>query len=302
MKNPYPDDNFLARWLSNNLTTNEKEEFEKSEDYKKYKRIIDKVDTLGSLPYDKKKLFNSIQRNIEKESKTIQLVPKWIYGVAATLLMIMGLFVLCDSSTKYSTDFGEQTSLTLPDGSEVILNSKSSLKFKKADWDTNRTVTLTGEAFFKVKKGSDFLVNTSSGDVSVLGTQFNVNSSSDFFEVMCHEGKVKAIGTAGKTIILTKQKAYRIVGNTVENWDIKELKPSWLSGETTFLNTPLKQVIESLQNQFDLTFDKNDINEHKRFTGSYSHNDIELALKTIFVPMEISFTLKNKNNVILTKK
>ncbi|KAA1246918.1 FecR family protein [Aquimarina sp. RZ0] len=302
MKNPYPDDGFLARWLSSDLTTKEKETFEKSEDYKKYVRIIDKVDTLNTLPYDKEKLFNAIQQDIQKETKTIKLVPKWTYGVAATILVIVGVFFFFDTSTEYTTNFGEQTSLTLPDGSEVILNSKSSLKFKKSDWDTNRIVMLTGEAFFKVRKGSDFLVNTISGEVSVLGTQFNVNSRKDFFEVMCHEGKVKAIGNNRKEIILTKEKAYRVVDDTTENWTIKGSEPSWVLGETTFTNTPLKQVIQSLQHQFDLSFDKNSINEDQRFTGSYSHKDVEIALRTIFGSMEITYSIKDNNKVILTKK
>jgi len=302
MKNPYSDETFLARWLNGDLDAKEMVEFEKSKDYQKYITIINKIDTLASPAYNKEKVFSAIKNEIHKNNKpTIHIIPKWSYGIAATLVMLLGLYFFFDSSTTYATDYGEQITVELLDGSEVILNSKSILKFKKSDWKTNRVVSLDGEAFFKVKKGSDFIVETTSGKVKVLGTQFNVNTQKDFFEVICHEGKVKATGGKNEAI-LTKGKAFRVANNIVENWDAETTKPSWLSGETTFTNTPLRQVINSMENQFNITFDKRKIDQNQRFTGSYNHNNIELALKTIFVPMEISYTFNNENNIVLVKE
>jgi len=63
----------------------------------------------------------------------------------------------------------------------VVLNSKSTISFNKTDWKNNRQLTLDGEAYFKVEKGSTFTVNTNNGSVTVLGTQFNVNSTRRFF-------------------------------------------------------------------------------------------------------------------------
>ncbi|MDH7444700.1 FecR family protein [Aquimarina sp. 2201CG14-23] len=302
MKNPYSDDTFLARWLNGDLNAEEKIMFEKSEDYKKYVTIIDKIDTLGSPSYDKQKLFNAIQEDIQEKDTKIRFIPKWTYGIAATLLAIIGLFFFFNNTTVHSTGYGEQITVELLDGSEVILNSKSELKFKKSDWKNNRTVSLTGEAFFRVKKGSDFIVVTESGNIQVLGTEFNVNTQKDFFEVICHEGKVKATGTNNEEAILTKGKAFRIANGDIENWDIETTQPTWASGETTFSNTPLKQVIKSLENQFAITFSKENIDQNQRFTGSYSHKDIQLALKTIFVPMEISYTFENEKNIVLVKE
>ncbi len=301
MENPYSDNNFLARWLNNDLSLEEKVSFEKSADFLKYKKIVKGVDTLKTPSYDKEKLFNGILEGIKKETKTIRLVPKWTIGIAASLLVLIGVFFFFNDQKEFSTDYGEHITFKLPDGSEVTLNSRSSLKFKKSDWDENRIVTLDGEGFFKVKKGSDFLVKTTSGTVEVLGTQFNVNTQKKFFEVICHTGKVKAIGSNNEVSILRKGNAFRISDDTVENWKIETTEPAWLTGETTFRNTPLKQVIISLQNQFNISFDKRNIDENQRFTGSYNNKDIELALKTIFVPMEISFTFKDENHIVLSK-
>ncbi|WP_298318542.1 FecR family protein [uncultured Aquimarina sp.] len=302
MENPYSDETFLARWLNGTLDAKEKIEFEKSEDYQKYVTIINKIDTLDSPEYDKENIFQAIKDDITKNKKTIPLIPNWSYGIAATLLALIGLFFFFDTATTHTTDYGEQITIELLDGSEVILNSKSELSYKESNWKNNRTVTLTGEAFFKVKKGSDFLVETSSGNVKVIGTQFNVNTQKDFFEVICHEGKVKAIGYNSKEAILAKGRAFRVANNIVENWQTETTKPSWISGETTFTNTPLKQVILSLENQFNITFNKDKIDQNQRFTGSYNHDNIELALKTIFVPMEISYTFKNENHIVLVKE
>lgn len=302
MKNPYSDETFLARWLNGDLDAKETIEFEKSKDYQKYVTIINKIDTLESPRYNKEKVFSAIKNHISKKNKsTIRILPKWSYGIAATLVVLLGVYFFFDSATTYTTNHGEQITVELLDGSEVILNSKSILKFKKSDWETNRIVSLDGEAFFKVKKGSDFIVETTSGKVKVLGTQFNISTQKDFFEVICHEGKVKAIDNNNE-VTLTKGKAFRVANNIVENWDTETTEPSWLSGETTFTNTPLRQVIFSLENQFNITFNKEKIDQNQRFTGSYNHNNIQLALKTIFVPMEISYTFNNENNIVLVKE
>ncbi|AXT56337.1 FecR family protein [Aquimarina sp. AD1] len=303
MKNPYSDETFLARWLNNDLNDKEKAEFEKSKDYQKYITIIDKIDKLQSPNYNKKEVFNTIKNELQEKPKVRTFITRWTYGAAAALLALIGLFFFFDNTTTHATDYGEQITIELLDGSEVVLNSKSELKFKKSDWENQRKVTLVGEAFFKVKKGSNFVVETESGEVRVLGTQFNVNVQKDYFEVICSEGKVKAIGhNSTKEVILTKGKAFRVSDNIVENWETEITEPSWMSGETTFINTPLKQVIQSLENQFKISFDKKSINQDKRFTGSYNHNDIELALKTIFVPMEISYTFNNENHIVLVKE
>src|SRR5690606_31103004 len=73
---------------------------------------------------------------------------------------------------------GGQYKLTLPDGSRVWLNSASSLKYATNHFERNRTVTLTGEAYFEVKSDSrkPFRVITDRQNVTVLGRNFNSNS------------------------------------------------------------------------------------------------------------------------------
>lgn len=76
---------------------------------------------------------------------------------------------------------GGQYRLTLPDGSRVWLNSASSLTYTANHFEQNRTVTLTGEAYFEVESDSrkPFRVMTDKQTVTVLGTKFNINSYPD---------------------------------------------------------------------------------------------------------------------------
>ena len=124
-------------------------------------------------------------------------------------------------------------------------------------------------------------------------------SRQHYFEVRCQEGKVRVTsnGTKGEVILLPGN-AVRIVSNKIEKWDYNINEPNWLIGETTFYNTPLSQVIISLENQFQITFDSSAVDLSERFTGGFTHKDLNLALKTVMIPMDISYSVDN-NKIIL---
>ncbi len=295
---------FLAKWLENDLDPQEKEHFEQSSDYPKYVKIIEGLDKLQAPAYDKKKAFDTITKEIYPTTTPVRTLQsyKWLMGVAASIMILVGLFLFSNQDQQLSTDYGEQAVVALPDGSEVTLNARSTITYNEKSWEKERLVTLDGEAFFKVQKGSTFTVVTKSGKVAVLGTQFTVNSEKNFFEVVCHEGKVRTTPLQQPATILTQGNAYRIHQGTVEKWNIATSAPSWITGESTFKNAPLLQVISAMQKQFNITIQNQHIDSDVRFTGSYSHEDLTLALKTIFIPMEISFTFKDENTIVLVKE
>ena len=305
MENHLTDNTFLARWISGDLTSEELEAFKKSKDYPIYKKINEASQTLDVPSYNKQELFNKIQhqnaiQELIAKPKVIKLIPNWAYGVAASIVIVFGVFYFMNSQTHFETHFSEQLAVTLPDYSKVQLNANSQLDYKSRQWENNRELTLNGEAFFDVEKGTSFKVNTSEGIIEVLGTEFSVTVRDNFFEVQCFEGKVKV--TSSNTIneaILTQGKAFRIVNKNAEAWDFILDEPNWLQGESSFNNTPLSQVIVALENQFEITFDKSNIDTNKRFTGSFIHTDLKLALKTVFSPMEVTYKAKDKNTILL---
>src|SRR5690606_8146867 len=79
------------------------------------------------------------------------------------------------------TPIGKQVHLTLPDGSKVWLNARSSLTYAVNNFEQTRTVRLEGEAYFEIfsDAAKPFRVVTDKQTVMVLGTKFNVNSYPD---------------------------------------------------------------------------------------------------------------------------
>ena len=297
------DDTFLARWLANDLTEEEKLRFENSAEHQDYLQIIESVDLMEAPSFDKKSILSSIQQKQQiQTSKVRKLKTSWLYtAAAAVVLLFVGFsFMYLNADETFETGFGEKITVNLPDGSEVLLNAKTTLSFNENSWDTDRTVSLDGEAYFKVKKGEKFTVATTSGTVEVLGTEFNVHThDDDIFEVKCHEGKVKATSKTQKTAILTQGKAFSYVEGKTTSWSFNTNDPSWRDGESNFMEMPIKHVIKALQDQYEFEFIAENIDTTQRFTGTFSHKNLKLALRTVFDPMEISYTFKGEKTVIL---
>ncbi|PIA78995.1 hypothetical protein BFR04_05600 [Gaetbulibacter sp. 4G1] len=304
MEKQYSDDTFLARWISGELTPEELSEFKKSKDYKSFERINKGAQNLSVPAYNKNNAFSKLQEDINKKTKTVKLIPNWAYRAAAILVVALSvLFFLNNKSTHFKTGVGEQLVVTLPDNSKVNLNANSSIKFKEKDWSENRELKFSGEAFFDVEKGSSFRVKSDEGIVEVLGTEFNVISKNNFFEIKCYEGKVKVLNSGNNDLaILTLGKAFRVHNKENKNWTFIEKTPTWIQGESSFKDMPLKQVIKALEDQYEIKFDISLINLNRRFTGSFTHKNLKLALQTVFTPMNINYTTSKNNTIILKDK
>lgn len=100
---------------------------------------------------------------------------RWILAAAVVLLVFgAGLFLV---PKTVNAPYGEMANVTLPDGSEIELNSGSEVRYNRLFSLSNREVSLNGEAFFSVKNGSlPFEVNANGTTVRVTGTRFNVRS------------------------------------------------------------------------------------------------------------------------------
>jgi len=299
MKKDLTDEAILRQWLEGDLSPEELEQLKNHEAFNDYKKIIDATEGLYVPEYDADKLFSKIKERKQFTKKPIKRIAYWLSASAAAILLLFIYFA--NQTIEYSTGIGEDLVVTLPDNSKVHLNSNSFLEYKKNDWENNRTLKFSGEAYFEVSKGQKFLVETKEGIVEVLGTKFNVIAQSDFFEVLCQEGKVKASNNAGKSGILTQGKGFRSIENQEFILEFNGNRPSWLKGESSFNGTPLTQVIVALQNEFGVVINYKNIDKNQRFTGSFTHENLELALKTVFDAMEISYTFEDDQKIVLYK-
>jgi transmembrane sensor len=302
MKNEHTDDTFLSRWLHNDLTNDELVSFQKTTEYKEYQKIIDATENFNAPNFDKQNVFEKITQKTTNK-KVRKLISNWMYAAAASVVLLLStVYYLTGSNETFSTSFGEQLALVLPDGSEVLLNSKSSITYKKSDWfDGKRTLELKGEGYFKVKKGATFSVHSTNGSVNVLGTQFNVKTNPSYFEVLCYEGKVQ-VENHQETAILTKGLSFRkIEKRNSEKGTFTNSKPNWIDGESSFNNTPLQFVLKELEKQYQIKIVPTNIDVNTLFTGAFTNKNLHLALQTICAPLAIQFTI-NDATVVLSKK
>lgn len=286
------NDTYLAKWMEGSISDKELENYISKTEIEKYIALRESIEL-------RQKLENPLDINLKALEETIaKRKLKVIYKKAAILSMsaaaVAILFLIISpfsSSQMHMASISETKVFALPDKSVVTLNSNSNLSFIEEKWkDNDRQVYLEGEAFFKVEKGEKFTVKTKHGTVSVLGTQFNVVSANDYFEVYCYTGKVKVVSN-NDSIILTPNKAVRkISDNTKFEKDLTTLDtPSWINGESSFKSTPLSQVIEALENKYGVTVTINGVDLKQRFTGSFTHDNIDFALKTVFEAMDIPY-------------
>ena len=201
--------------------------------------------------------------------------------------------------TTFTTDFSEKIAIDLPDNSKINLNALSSITFNKSDWKNNRNITLKGEAFFDVEKGSSFNVNTTTGTVKVLGTEFNVKQRNNFFEVTCYEGLVQVTYKNNKTKIKPGE-SFLLLNDLVINNKTDYSKPQWLSNTSAFKSLPLKEVIAEFERQYNVKVEAKNINTDLLFTGRFTHDNLDLALKSITQPLQLTY--KKSNQTIILKR
>ncbi|MAU71963.1 MAG: histidine kinase [Pseudozobellia sp.] len=289
-------ENYLAKWLNGELTPSELEEFKNSDQYATYVRILEASENLEGPDFDSDKVLEAINnRKILTEPRVVRLNPfKNFLRVAAVAAIIMfGAFLYLKTlDTTIDTSFAQNKELVLPDKSIVILNADSHISYSESNWKDNRKIDLKGEAFFKVAKGQKFTVNTKAGNVSVLGTQFNVIQRNGVFEVTCYEGMVN-VNFKKIEKNLSAGDSFKVIdGQIVETGNTITQKPSWLNDESTFSSVPLKYVLAEFERQYNIEIEVYNIDTDQLFTGTFTHTDKDLALKSISVPSQIKFKLE----------
>ncbi|RZS93256.1 FecR family protein [Aquimarina brevivitae] len=296
------DENFLARWINGELSKEELEDFKNHPDYKTYQKIKVATDALDTRAFDEEAALRSIKSKKEKPVKKLNPIVKWYpyVAVAASLAILFALLFFNPTET-FETSYGEKLTVTLPDGSEMILNATSKASFNADNWNENRVVDLSGEAYFKVKKGSKFTVETENGQVWVLGTQFTVQSLNDFFEVSCFEGKVRVEDAKHKRI-LTQGMAYRTINTNSEDWTFEEEEPTWIDNTTSLRSVPFTFVIKKLEQQYGITVNTTAVNINKTYTGTFPNTDKEVALNTVFSTLGVAYSISEDGKTVILEK
>ena len=289
----------ILKWLNEELSSQEIEDLKQSEGSDTLEKIAHYSSHLETPKVDAQKALDQFKaRNkSKKETKVRTLNFKTLYRVAAILVVLLtsAYFLFYNTTTTFETQIAQTKTFQLPDASEVILNAASKITFKEKEWKNKRNLSLDGEAYFQVKKGQTFSVNTIDGVVQVLGTHFNVKQRKNYFEVSCYEGLV-SVTHNNETIKLPPGKTFRLINNYIEQVpDFNAQNPSWMQKESSFDRIPLDQVMAELERQYDIKIKTEGVDTSKLFTGSFTHTNQKIALEAITIPLKLSYRLEGKN-------
>lgn len=255
---------------------------------------------------------------IKRTSKIFRLhVIQQIAAILILSVLLTGLytyFFAGDDETFHESGYyqevlaayGTRTNVDLPDGTTVILNSGSSLRFSSVFAKNNmRRVELRGEGYFEVAKDTErpFIVNAGKIDIKVLGTQFNVNAYDvePDVNIVLVEGEV-AIGKANSNFsdnIMALKPNQLARFNISENKIYKETSITlekhigWVEGKMIFVDDPIMDVVKRLENWYNTDIKIADEQLLKyRFTGTFVNESLEGILSAFSLTSPLRYDIK----------
>ena len=151
---------------------------------------------------------------------------------------------------------------------------------------------MEGEAYFEVKKGQKFTVNSKLGSVNVLGTTFSVATGKDVFLVTCYTGKV-AVNHQSSRLILKAKDSFSSHNNQVSQ--VNTALPTFMRQWSMFEKTPLAEVVKSIEKMKQVTIDVK-LDESYLFSGGYSSDMVtEDIVQLISQSLGLSYRKINDN-------
>jgi ferric-dicitrate binding protein FerR (iron transport regulator) len=211
------------------------------------------------------------------------------------------------SAPQYNTLFNPRGSrvidMELADGSHVWLNAGSSIRYPVAFTGNERTISMTGEAYFEVAHNAamPFRVISDKAEVTVLGTHFNVNAYSDEAntKVTLLEGSVKVNGSGAAKILRPGEQAQVTDKIAVTaDADLEEVM-AWKTGKFIFGE---KADIETIMRQVSRWYDVDIAYQGKiasHFGGTISRQvNISEVLKILEATGNVKCSVQGKKVII----
>lgn len=192
------------------------------------------------------------------------------FAVAVACIVLTAVFFKINSNQvmnffeeKYiveKTAVDETKNIVLPDGSKVVMNSMSTLKYPAQFASSNRAVELlSGEAMFEVEKDANrpFIVSCEQSTVKVLGTIFNINAyDSTAIYVSLKEGAVQFARGNFQYIMSPDErlsfdkKTHKVKVETI----VAETDLAWKEQQWVFQNKSIVHILAQLAQSKQLSF------------------------------------------------
>ena len=208
--------------------------------------------------------------------------------------------------------FGHYYKITVPDSTMVWINSGSKLKYYSDIPNDIRLIELQGEAYFEVthNKNVPFIVKTNDQEVKVLGTAFNINSQEkdNFIKTTLVTGSLQITGNKDKKSTFSikikpgEQAVYSKMEKIIEVRKVNaEVYCSWKDGYYTFMDTPFREVIETISRYYgvEIVLQGEAQNFDKKISGKLVRdNTITQTLDKIKLLLPFEYKFSDKKIII----
>lgn len=254
---------------------------------------------------------------------------KYLIACLSVAAIIATIFFYNSAQTQRSSEGDSsivaadtRSKVVLPDGTTVFLNIGSKIDYDKGFNGKERKVILTGEAYFDVAHNPEkpFIVHTSTADIRVYGTQFNVkNYDEEAWETTLLTGKVEVLVNnaakerfilkpsqklsipkqgedAGRYVKESKRKEEKIVISQYKTLRSIVAETSWIEDKMVFVDKPLYEIAAELERQFHITVSFNsEKTKMYRYTGAFSNQSLTEVLQILDISRPIKYRLENNH-------
>lgn len=189
---------------------------------------------------------------------------------------------------RFRTGVGQTTTVTLPEGSVVTLDSETEMRLRETPRE-RRVDLVGGRAFFRVAKDASrpFIVNAGGKSVRAIGTAFEVSFEHGNMVVTLAEGKVRVEEAgAGSGSGTDMAPGGQLVIGADHNWTLRRVdvakETSWTEGRLIFMRDPLSDAVAEM-NRYStrkLVFKDGQIPE-KEVVGVFEAGDVEGFVKAM---------------------
>lgn len=320
-------ENLILSFFSESLSPVEEEELNSwialSEENRKYFQKQQEIwfsctDENELKEYDAEKAFRLFKNRInassrKKDGLSLKLVARYAAAILALCLISYFSYNQGENNLKgvlkqitVEVPLGSQTRLYLPDKTMVVLNAGSRISYSQDFGVYKREVEIEGEGYFEVMHNDKlpFKVKSRDVQVNVLGTKFNIKDypEDDNVTVFLYKGKVELDNRLKSEVkMLLKPNEYMVMdkkdGVMKKGTAKSELTANWSEGNLIFYNTPMSEVIKSLERSYGISIRiQTDSLKRYHFNGSFNRTEMSITdiLETLQATGKMTYAQKGK--------
>jgi transmembrane sensor len=208
-----------------------------------------------------------------------------------------------------SNPIGQKSTIQLADGSKVVLNADSELKFEGNFGQDHRDIYLKGEAFFEVAPDSllPFRVYSGESVTMALGTSFNINSyNNKKVQIQLATGKVKVIHEDNEDESVYLNPGEEVVVDANRKLTKSKFDPDkaflWKNGVLRFDKATLQTAVSDLERWYGVEIEVFNRPEREiRMSGEFKNSNLADVLESLGYAYSFDYSIDNKNVSIYFK-